>query len=101
MLGILEQVILKTAASWEHDRMAYGETRPIIGKVDEPCLERLLLVLLELLTGYVVLEAAVDDRMIMQGPVSVQEHSSNRSFDYREKLCEISLTVRSRVWAAL
>jgi hypothetical protein len=62
VLDVLEQAILKTAASWEHEGMAHGETRPIIGAVDETFLERLLLVFMDLASGYLLLEEAAEDR---------------------------------------
>jgi len=48
----LEQAILKTAAAWEHDGVAHGERRPIIGAVDATFLQRLRLVFVELASGY-------------------------------------------------
>jgi len=58
----LEAAILETAATWEQEGGATGEGREIIGAVDETFLERMVLVFLDLPTGYVVLEAAADDR---------------------------------------
>ena len=62
VLDVLEQAILKTAAAWEHDGTANGETRPIIGAVDETFLERMLLVFMDLASGYLLLEEAAEDR---------------------------------------
>ena len=58
----LEAALLETAAAWEKDGCASGEVREIIGAVDETFLERLILVFMDLSTGYLVLEAVADDR---------------------------------------
>ena len=42
--------------------MPRGEMREVIGAVDETFLERMLLVLMDLATGYLLLEEAADDR---------------------------------------
>jgi hypothetical protein len=47
VMHALEQAILETAADWEQAGMAHGETRPIIGAVDETFLERMLLVCMD------------------------------------------------------
>lgn len=62
VMQTLEATRLETAATWEQESVATGEDREIIGAVDETFLERMGLVLLDLPTGYVVLEAAADDR---------------------------------------
>lgn len=58
----LEAVLLETAAAWEKDGCANGEGREIIGAVDETFLERMILVFMDLSTGYLVLEEVADDR---------------------------------------
>jgi Family of unknown function (DUF6399) len=58
----LEQAILEMATAWEQDGIAHGETRPIIGAVDETFLERMLLVFMDLASGYLLLEEAAEDR---------------------------------------
>jgi hypothetical protein len=58
----LEAALLETAAAWEQDGQAHGEVREILGAVDETFLERMLLVFMDLATGYLVLEEAADDR---------------------------------------
>ena len=58
----LEQAILETAAGWEHDGVAHGELRPIIGAVDETFLQRLMLVFVDLSSGYLLLEEVARDR---------------------------------------
>jgi hypothetical protein len=58
----LEAALLETAAAWEKDGCASGEVREIIGAVDETFLERMILVFMDLSTGYLVLEAVANDR---------------------------------------
>jgi hypothetical protein len=62
VMDVLEQAILETTAAWEHEGMTHGEARPIIGAVDETFLERLMLVCMDLASGYLLVEAVTDDR---------------------------------------
>src|SRR5215475_7272744 len=58
----LERIILDTAAAWEQEGVAHGEIRPIIGAVDETFLQRLMLVFMNLASGYLVMEEVAVDR---------------------------------------
>ena len=58
----LEAALLETAAAWEKDGCVSGEVREIIGAVDETFLERMILVFMDLSTGYLVLEEVADER---------------------------------------
>jgi hypothetical protein len=58
----LEAALLETAEAWEQGGCAGGEVREIIGAVDETFLERMMLVCLDLSTGYLLLEAVAEDR---------------------------------------
>ena len=52
MLHTLEPLLLDTAAAWEKEGIAHGEIRPVIGAVDETCLQRMKLsILLEAFHG--------------------------------------------------
>ena len=62
VMQALEAAVLETAAAWEQDATTRGEVREIIGAVDETFLERMLLVFMDLSTGYLVLETVADDR---------------------------------------
>jgi hypothetical protein len=62
VMQTLEATILETATTWEKDGVAMGAGQESIGAVDETCLDRLVLILLDLTTGYVVREATADDR---------------------------------------
>src|SRR5262245_8279254 len=56
VMHLLERLLLETAAAWEQDGIAHGEIRPVIGAVDEPFLQRMMLVFMDLATGYVLRE---------------------------------------------
>jgi hypothetical protein len=58
----LECLLLGTAATWEKDGIAHGEIRPVIGAVDETFLQRMMLVFMDLATGYVLMEEVATDR---------------------------------------
>src|SRR5438132_4984382 len=62
VMQTLEAALLETAEAWEQDGCAGGEVREIIGAVDETFLERMMLVCLDLSTGYLLLEAVAEDR---------------------------------------
>jgi Family of unknown function (DUF6399)/IclR helix-turn-helix domain len=58
----LERIILETAAAWEKEGVAHGEIRPVIGAVDETFLQRMMLVFMDLASGYVLMEEVAADR---------------------------------------
>jgi hypothetical protein len=58
----LEAVILETTETWEREGIAQGQVGPIVGAVDETFLERMMLVFMDLVSGYVLLEEVADDR---------------------------------------
>jgi Family of unknown function (DUF6399)/IclR helix-turn-helix domain len=58
----LERIILETAAAWEQEGVAHGEVRPIIGAVDETFLQRMMLVFMDLASGYLLMEEVAVDR---------------------------------------
>ena len=62
VMQALEHALLETAAAWEQEGIAAGEVRPIIGAVDETFLERMMLVFMDLATGYLLLEEVAEDR---------------------------------------
>ncbi len=62
LMHTLEQTILETAAVWEQQGIAHGEIRPIIGAVDETFLQRLMLVFMDLASGYLLVEEVAVDR---------------------------------------
>jgi IclR helix-turn-helix domain len=64
VMDALEHVIVATAAAWEQEGSEGGEMRPIIGAVDETFLQRMMLVLMDLVSGYLLIEEVADDRGI-------------------------------------
>jgi hypothetical protein len=73
VMQTLETALLATAEAWEQDGCAGGEMREIIGAVDETFLERMMLVLMDLATGYLLLEAVADDRTYTTWKTLVEE----------------------------
>jgi len=62
VMQTLERLTLETAAAWEKDGIAHGAIRPVIGAVDETFLQRMMLVFMDLATGYMLMEEVVADR---------------------------------------
>ena len=62
IMHTLEALILETGAAWEQEGIAQGEIRPVIGAVDETFLQHMMLVFMELATGYWVMEEGAEDR---------------------------------------
>src|SRR6516225_693073 len=62
VMHLLERLLLDTAAAWEQEGIAPGEIRPVIGAVEETFLQRMMLVFMDLATGYVLLEEVAADR---------------------------------------
>jgi DNA-binding transcriptional ArsR family regulator len=62
VMHTLERIILDTAAAWEQEGVAHGEIRPIIGAVDETFLQRMMLVFMDLASGYLLMEEVAVDR---------------------------------------
>jgi hypothetical protein len=58
----LERLLIETAAAWEKEGIAHGEIRPVIGAVDETFLQRMMLVFMDLATGYLLMEEGAVDR---------------------------------------
>jgi uncharacterized protein DUF6399/IclR-like helix-turn-helix domain-containing protein len=62
VMHVLERLLLETTAAWEEAGIAHGEIRPVIGAVDETFLQRMMLVFMDLATGYVLMEEVAVDR---------------------------------------
>jgi hypothetical protein len=62
VIHTLERLLLDTAAAWEKEGIAHGEIRPVIGAVDETFLQRMILVFMDLATGYLLMEEVAADR---------------------------------------
>jgi hypothetical protein len=73
VMQTLETVLLETAATWGQDGQTPGEAREIIGAVDETFLERMLLVCMDLTTGYLLFEEVAEDRSYVTWKTFVDE----------------------------
>jgi hypothetical protein len=62
VMHTLERLSLDTAAAWEQAGIAHGEIRPVIGAVDETFLQRMMLVFMDLASGYLLMEEVAVDR---------------------------------------
>jgi hypothetical protein len=62
VMHTLERLLLETAATWEKEGIAHGEIRSVIGAVDETFLQRMMLVFMDLATGYLLMEEVATDR---------------------------------------
>jgi hypothetical protein len=62
VMHLMERLLLETAAAWEKEGIAHGEIRPVIGAVDETFLQRMMLVFMDLATGYLLMEEVAADR---------------------------------------
>jgi hypothetical protein len=62
MMEHLEALILETTEAWEREGIAQGQIGPLVGTVDETFLQRMMLVFMDLVSGYVLLEEVADDR---------------------------------------
>src|SRR5712691_7548395 len=108
VMQTLEATILETATTWEKDGVAMGAGQEIIGAVDETFLERIVLILLDLTTGYIVLEETADDRRYATWKALVDQrldalkaqvryaevtYWEARHQEYRQQLDTLSLTL--------
>src|SRR5436190_16549160 len=62
VMHTLEHLILESAAAWEKEGIAHGEIRPVIGAVDETFLQRMMLVFMDLASGYLLMEEVTAGR---------------------------------------
>lgn len=62
VMRALEKTLGETAHAWEREGATTGESRAIIGAVDATFLEHMMLVCMDLPSGYVLVEAAAADR---------------------------------------
>jgi hypothetical protein len=62
VMHTLECFILATASAWEKEGVTHGEIRPVIGAVDATFLQRMMLVCMDLCSGYVLMEEVAADR---------------------------------------
>ncbi len=58
----LEEVIHEICQRWQEEGIRGGEVRPIIGAVDETFFARMMLVFMDLVSGYLLFEEVAEDR---------------------------------------
>jgi hypothetical protein len=58
----VEQAILETTQAWEGEGISQGQIGPIIGAVDETFLQCMMLVFMDLASGYLLFEESAEDR---------------------------------------
>lgn len=58
----LEDILLEIGRSWQEEGIRGGEVRPVIGAVDETFFERMMLVFMDLVSGYLLFEEVAEDR---------------------------------------
>src|SRR5215471_11501921 len=73
VMQVLETALLETTRAWEHESCAHGEGREVIAAVDETFLEHMLLVCMDLATGYLLLEEVAADRTYTTWKALVEE----------------------------
>jgi winged helix-turn-helix DNA-binding protein len=62
VMQALEAAILETTEAWEHDGVAAGAMREIMGAVDETFLPHMMLVFIDLVSGYLVFAEVAENR---------------------------------------
>ena len=62
VMAVLEAALLETAGAWEQDGLADGQVHEIIGAVDETFLQRMMLVFIDLVSGYLLFEEVAEHR---------------------------------------
>ena len=62
LMQTLEVSLVEIGRRWEQEGVESGEVREIVGGVDETFLQLLMLVFLDLPTGYLILEEVAEDR---------------------------------------
>ena len=72
-LQALEAALLETAAAWEKEGRASGEVCEVVGAVDATFLERLILICMDLTTGYLLFEEVAEDRSYVTWKALVDE----------------------------
>ena len=73
VMHALEAALVATAEAWEQEGCAGSEGREIIGAVDETFLEQMMLVFMDLCTGYLLLEEVAEDRTYATWKALVEE----------------------------
>ena len=83
VMQALEKALIETAEDWEKDGLADGEVREIIGAVDETFLEQMILVFMDLKTGYLLREEVAEERTYARWKAVVEERLTALRTDVR------------------
>ena len=83
VMQALETALLETAEGWEQDGLADGEVREIIGAVDETFLEQMMLVFMDVKTGYLLREEVAEERTYARWKTVVEERLTALRTDVR------------------
>jgi Family of unknown function (DUF6399)/IclR helix-turn-helix domain len=83
VMQALEEALIETAEGWEKDGLADGEVREIIGAVDETFLEQMILVFMDLKTGYLLREEVAEERTYARWKAVVEERLTALRTDVR------------------
>jgi hypothetical protein len=62
LMDTLEARIVETTEAWEREGIAKGQMGPMVGAVDATFLERMMLVFMDVISGYVLCEEVATDR---------------------------------------
>ena len=73
VMDMLESIMIETTEGWECEGISEGQIGPRVGSVDETFLERMMLVFMDLVSGYVLHEEVADDRTYETGYERVKE----------------------------
>jgi len=73
VMQTMEAALLETTVAWEQEGQTSGEVRESIGAVDETFLEQMILVCMDLPTGYLLLEAVAEARTYPTWKALVEE----------------------------
>jgi hypothetical protein len=93
VMQVLEAALLETAEAWEKDGCTKDEVREVIGAVDETFLERMLLVFMDLSTGYLLLEEVAEDRTYATWQHTVAESPAVPGESLRKPIFHIALSI--------
>ena len=83
VMQVVETTLIETAGAWEKEGCTDGEGREIIGAVDETFLEQMILVFMDLKTGYLLREEVAEDRTYTTWKALVDERLKAQPFQHR------------------
>ena len=75
LMQLLEQAIVETTQEWEREGITQGQIGPIIGAVDETFLQCMMLVFMDLASGYLLIEEPAEIEPMTPGILGSQPGS--------------------------